>query len=131
MSRKDFAVQFVCQLRSGRIAQKIETMAIIGRAPVGDRAVRAVAIWSCFSARIYNESGDGIGYRKDRLGRPPLLNKREAAYWMSKIMQIYIKPVTSQLGIPLKGRHTLSHSYTTLLRQTGTTPKLFRICSGM
>jgi integrase len=43
---------------------------------------------------------------------------------MSKLMQIYIKPVAAQLGIPLKGWHTLRHSYTTLLRQNGNDVKV-------
>jgi integrase len=45
-------------------------------------------------------------------------------YWMSKIMQVYIKPVAERFGIPLKGYHTLRHSYTTLLRQNGNNPKV-------
>lgn len=43
---------------------------------------------------------------------------------MSKIMQVYIKPVAAKLGILLKGWHTLRHSYTTLLRQNGNDPKV-------
>ena len=44
-------------------------------------------------------------------------------YWMSKIMQLYIKPVAAKLVVPLKGWHTLRHSYTTLLRQNENNPK--------
>jgi integrase len=50
--------------------------------------------------------------------------KGKQPYWMSKIMQLYIKPVAARLGIPLKGWHTLRHSYTTLLRQNGNNPKV-------
>jgi len=50
--------------------------------------------------------------------------KGKQPYWMSKIMQLYIKPVAAHLGIPLKGWHTLRHSYTTLLRQNGNNPKV-------
>ena len=32
----------------------------------------------------------------------------------------FIKPVAAELGIQLKGFHTLRHSYTTLLSRTGT-----------
>jgi integrase len=32
-------------------------------------------------------------------------------YWMSKIMQLYIKPVAAKLVVPLKGWHTLRHSH--------------------
>ena len=39
-------------------------------------------------------------------------------------MRLYIKPVAAQRGIPLKGRHTLRHTYTTLLRQNGNNPKV-------
>jgi len=50
--------------------------------------------------------------------------KGKQPYWMSKIMQVYIKPVAARLGIPLKGFHTLRHSYATLLRQNGNNPKV-------
>ena len=50
--------------------------------------------------------------------------KGKHPYWMSKIMQLYIKPVAACLGIPLKGWHTLRHTYTTLLRQNGNDPKV-------
>jgi integrase len=50
--------------------------------------------------------------------------KGEQPYWMSRIMQHNIKPVAARLGIPLKGWHTLRHSYTTLLRQNGNNPKV-------
>lgn len=49
--------------------------------------------------------------------------KGKQPYWMSKIMQLYIKPVAAHLGIPLKGWHTLRHSYTTLLRHNGNNPQ--------
>jgi integrase len=38
--------------------------------------------------------------------------KDKQPYWMSKIMQLYIKSVAAKLGVPLKGCHTLRHSYT-------------------
>jgi integrase len=50
--------------------------------------------------------------------------KGKQPYWMSRIMQHNIKPVAANLGIPLKGWHTLRHSYTTLLRQNGNNPKV-------
>jgi integrase len=49
--------------------------------------------------------------------------KGKQPYWMSKIMQLYIKSVAAKLGVPLKGCHTLRHSYTTLLRQNENNPK--------
>jgi len=45
-------------------------------------------------------------------------------------MQHHIKPVAEDLGIPLKGWHSLRHSYT-LLRRMATIQKLSRICGGM
>jgi len=39
-------------------------------------------------------------------------------------MQHAIKPLAEQAGIPIKGWHTLRHSYTTLLRQCGNDPKV-------
>ena len=50
--------------------------------------------------------------------------KGKQPYWMSRIMQLNIKPVAAKLAIPLKGWHTLRHSYTTLLRQNGNDPKV-------
>ena len=41
-------------------------------------------------------------------------------------MQHHIKPIAAELGIPLKGWHTLRHSYTTLLRQNGNDPKVIQ-----
>jgi len=45
-------------------------------------------------------------------------------YWMSRIMQHHIKPVAAKTAIEIKGRHTLRHSYTTLLRQNNNNPKV-------
>ena len=52
--------------------------------------------------------------------------KRKQPYWMSKLLQIYIKPVAQRLGNPLKGWHTLRHSYTTLLRRSGNDMKVIQ-----
>ncbi len=49
---------------------------------------------------------------------------------MARTMQHHIKPVAEDLGIPLKGYHSLCHSYT-LLRRMATIQKLSRICGGM
>lgn len=45
-------------------------------------------------------------------------------FWMSRVMQHFIKPVAAELGIQLKGFHSLRHSYTTLLRQSGNDVKV-------
>ena len=50
--------------------------------------------------------------------------KRKQPLWLSRVMQHHIKPVAAKLGFPLKGYHTLRHSYTTLLRQNGNDPKV-------
>jgi integrase len=50
--------------------------------------------------------------------------KGKQPYWMSRIMQHEIKPIALKLEIPLKGWHTLRHSYTTLLRQNHNDPKV-------
>jgi integrase len=64
----------------------------------------------------YSSDSDYVFASTKKKGKQP--------YWMSKIMQVYIKPVAARLGIPLKGFHTLRHSYTTLLRQNGNNPKV-------
>jgi len=64
----------------------------------------------------YSSDGDYVFASTKKKGKQP--------YWMSKIMQICIKPVAARLDIPLKGFHTLRHSYTTLLRQNGNNPKV-------
>jgi integrase len=45
-------------------------------------------------------------------------------YWFGKLMQIGVKPIAESLQIPMKGWHTLRHSYTTLLRQNGNNVKV-------
>jgi integrase len=50
--------------------------------------------------------------------------KGKQPYWMSRTMEHHIKPVAAKVEIPLKGRHTLRHCYTTLLRQNGNDPKV-------
>ena len=64
----------------------------------------------------YSSDSDYVFASTKKKGKQP--------YWMSKIMQVYIKPVAARLGIPLKDFHTLRHSYTTLLRQNGNNPKV-------
>jgi len=64
----------------------------------------------------YGDASDFVFASAKKKGKQP--------YWMSKIMQLYIKPVAAKLGIPLKGWHTLRHSYTTLLQQNGNDPKV-------
>jgi len=41
-------------------------------------------------------------------------------FWISRVIQRFVKPIAAELGIQLKGFHTLRNCYTTLLRQSGT-----------
>jgi len=41
-------------------------------------------------------------------------------FWISRVIQHFVKPIAAEIGIQLKGFHTLGHCYTTLLRQSGT-----------
>jgi integrase len=50
--------------------------------------------------------------------------KGKQPYWMSRIMQHFIRPAAARAGIAIKGWHTLRHSYTTLLRQNDNDPKV-------
>jgi integrase len=50
--------------------------------------------------------------------------KGKQPYWMSRIMQHFIRPTAASAGIMIKGWHTLRHSYTTLLRQNENDPKV-------
>lgn len=82
--------------------------------PLDDDLVAELLAWR--QETPYAGDGDYVFASPKMKGKQP--------YWMSKIMQLYIKPVAAQLGIPLKGWHTLRHSYTTLLRQNGNNPKV-------
>ena len=50
--------------------------------------------------------------------------KGKQPYWMSRIMQHFIRPAAARAGIAIKGWHTLRHSYTTLPRQNDNDPKV-------
>jgi integrase len=54
--------------------------------------------------------------------------KGKQPYWMSKIMQLYIKPVAAGLGIPLKGGTLFATATRHCSGRTGTIPRLSRIC---
>src|SRR5215831_2639110 len=82
--------------------------------PLDDTLIEELLLWRAETP--YADDGNYVFASTKRKGKQP--------YWMSKIMQIYIKPVAAKLAIPLKGWHTLRHSYTTLLRQNGNDPKV-------
>ena len=45
-------------------------------------------------------------------------------FWISRVIQHFVKPIAAERGIQLKGFHTLRHCYTTLLRQRGNDVKV-------
>lgn len=82
--------------------------------PLDDTLIDELLLWRAETP--YADDSDYVFASTKKKGKQP--------YWMSKIMQVYIKPVAAKLGILLKGWHTLRHSYTTLLRQNGNDPKV-------
>lgn len=50
--------------------------------------------------------------------------KGKQPFWMSRIMQHFIRPAAAEARIRINGWHTLRHSYTTLLRQNDNDPKV-------
>jgi integrase len=92
----------------------VKTEAWKKQIPLGDDLVAELLAWR--EETPYAGDSDYVFASPKTKGKQP--------YWMSKIMQLYIKPVAAKLGIPLKGWHTLRHSYTTLLRQNGNDPKV-------
>lgn len=82
--------------------------------PLDEELIAELLAWR--KETPYASDGDYVFASMKMKGKQP--------YWMSKIMQLYIKPVAAKLGIPLKGWHTLRHSYTTLLRQNGNDVKV-------
>src|ERR1039458_1321572 len=81
--------------------------------PLNEDLLDELLLWRAETP--YAADGDYIFASTKMKGKQP--------YWMSRIMQHHIKPTAANLGIPLKGWHTLRHSYTTLLRQNGNDPK--------
>jgi len=47
-------------------------------------------------------------------------------FWISRVIQHFVKPIAAERGIQLKGFHTLRHCYTTLLRQRGNDVKVVK-----
>ena len=99
------------------VAQRVggvKTEASAKSIPLDDRLIDELLLWRAETP--YAQDSDYVFASSKKKGKQP--------YWMSKIMQLYIKPLAAKLGIPLKGWHTLRHSYTTLLRQNGNDPKV-------
>lgn len=84
--------------------------------PLDDVLIEDLVEWRAQTP--YAADGDYVFASWKMEGKQPL--------WMSRVMQHHIKPIAAELGIPLKGWHTLRHSYTTLLRQNGNNPKVIQ-----
>jgi integrase len=82
--------------------------------PLDDVLIEELLAWR--QQTPYAEDSDYVFASHKKRGEQP--------YWMSRIMQRRIKPLAAEAGIPIKGWHTLRHSYTTLLRQNNNNPKV-------
>jgi len=112
----DFKEKILTPIRS-IVAQRVgdvKTEASGKTIPVDDVLVEELLAWR--KETPYAADDDYVFASCKLKGTQPL--------WMSRVMQHHIKPVAAKLGIPLKGFHTLRHSYTTLLRQNGNNPKV-------
>ena len=112
----DFKEKVLTPMRS-IVAQhvgSVKTEASMKQIPLDDDLVAELLAWR--KETPYAADCDYVFASLKLKGKQP--------YWMSKLMQISIKPVAAQLSIPLKGWHTLRHSYTTLLRQKGNDVKV-------
>jgi integrase len=80
--------------------------------PLDDALIEELLLWRAETP--YAADGDYVFASWKMQGKQPL--------WMSRVMQHHIKPVAAELGLPLKGWHTLRHSYThrTSLQRTCT-----------
>jgi integrase len=93
---------------------KLKTEASKKPIPLDDDLIAELMTWQAETP--YNQPGDYIFASPIKHGKQPL--------WLSRIMQHHIKPTAHAAGIPIKGWHTLRHSYTTLLRQHNGDPKV-------
>jgi len=82
--------------------------------PLDNALIEELLLWRAETP--YAADSDYVSASWKLNGKQPL--------WISRVMQHHIKPVAANLGLPLKGFHTLRHSYTTLLRQNGNNPKV-------
>jgi integrase len=89
---------------------KVKTEASGKTIPLDDVLIEHLLEWR--KETPYAADGDYVFASWKMQGKQP--------FWMSRVMQHFIKPVAAELGIQLKGFHTLRHSYTTLLSRTGT-----------
>jgi integrase len=112
----DFEEQVLTPSRS-IVAQRVgnvKTDASAKTIPLDAALIEELKEWRAETP--YSSDSDYVFASWKMKGKQPL--------WMSRVMQHHIKPVAAKLGFPLKGYHTLRHSYTTLLRQNGNDPKV-------
>jgi integrase len=105
-----FPRRSIVKQRVGKLKTEASTKCI----PLDDDLIVELLAWRAQTP--YNQPGDYIFASPRMLGKQP--------YWLSRIMQHHIKPAALAAGIPIKGWHTLRHSYTTLLRQNNNDPKV-------
>jgi integrase len=93
---------------------KLKTKGSPDPVPLDDSVIEELLRWRAETP--YAADGDYIFASPKMKGKQP--------YWMSRIMQHFIRPPAACAGIAIKGWHTLRHSYTTLLRQNDNDPKV-------
>lgn len=93
---------------------KVKTEASKKSIPLDDVLIEELLAWRAQTPYAYDS--DYVFASPNKRGKQP--------YWMSAIMRHHIKPKAAEAGIPIKGWHTLRHSYTTLLRQNNNNPKV-------
>jgi integrase len=93
---------------------KLKTKGSADPVPLDDSVIEELLRWRAHTPYAADE---------DYVFASPKM-KGEQPYWMSRIMQHFIRPAAARAGIAIKGWHTLRHSYTTLLRQNNNDPKV-------
>jgi integrase len=87
----------------------VKTEASGTKIPLDDALIEKLLDWR--KERNYSADIDFVFASWKMQGKQP--------FWISREIQHFVKPIAAELGIQLKGFHTLRHCYTTLLRQSG------------
>jgi len=93
---------------------KLKTKGSADPVPLDDSVVEELLKWR--TETPYAGDDDYVFSSPKMKGKQP--------FWMSRIMQHFIRPAAARADIAIKGWHTLRHSYTTLLRQNDNDPKV-------
>jgi integrase len=88
---------------------RVKTEASGTKIPLDDALIEKLLDWR--KERNYSADIDFVFASWKMQGKQP--------FWISREIQHFVKPIAAELGIQLKGFHTLRHCYTTLLRQSG------------